>query len=473
MSTDDPRALAARVLQRVETDEAFSHVALDAELASSHLDPRDRRLATRIVYGTLAMQRPIDALLTLAMEAPVEKRTRPMERAVLRSAVYQLRFLERVPAHAAVHAAVEHIRKVRGKSAAGFVNAVLRRVASGRDTLPEPREPAARLGLRHSLPDDLARRALERFGAEEAEAFAAALNAVPPLTLRAGHAAAPDRAALEALATSLGATPARFATWALHASALDEPVARLLAGGTCMVQDEGSQLIVHWAGAAARHTRIWDACAGQGGKTLQLLDLLRRANVSATLVSTDTFEAKIHRLREAVVRHLGAPTERGASALPGGELWTLPGGLRLETGLVDAQRPPVSLEPFDLVLVDAPCSGFGLMRRHPETRWRRGGESVQALTAIQRRILDGAASRVRGGGVLLYAVCTNTVEETRAQVESFVSRRDGEFSLQRAPGLESLGESLGAEGALLELMPHRHGTDGFFAARLVRAEAVE
>ena len=436
------RVLATEVLQQIEVDEAYSHVALDSALRRRSLSPRERGLATRIVYGTLAWQRRLDAELSIAARGDVTERTDPFTRAALRGALYQLRHLDRVPSHAVVNETVALVKAERGKGAAGFTNAVLRRLARSPLELKEPEDAVASFGLRHSLPDEIVRAASARFDPPELERWAIALNDIAPLTVRVNL----SRGSTEALTEQLNGAKCTLAPDALHLPEMTEAVQQALSEGRCVVQDEGAQLVVHFAGALPMGGAIWDVCAGQGGKTRQLVDAVKASGSSAKIVATDLHAAKLDRLEDALRQDFG--------------------GVEVEVQAFDARTLPEAYrERFELVVLDAPCSGLGLMRRHPETRWRRAKTDVIAsLAKLQRGLLDSVAAAVSPGGVLLYAVCTNTDEETWQQVDRFLADHPSFRLAAPVEGAVDFSDIVDAKGQL-ELWPHRQGTDGFFAAR--------
>ncbi|OIP34934.1 MAG: hypothetical protein AUK47_17460 [Deltaproteobacteria bacterium CG2_30_63_29] len=435
------RNAAAQTLMRIERDAAYSHVALDAILRRINLSAQDRGLATRIVYGTLAMQRRLDYELEYAIGGRVEERTEPFVCASLRAALYQIRFLDRIPTHAVLDETVEEVKKQCGNRAGGFVNAVLRRLT--RDVFDPAivADPIERFGLQYSLPDGLVRRSIERFGEEGARQWAIAVNEPAPVTLRVNR----SRATVEAVVERLGGRPCQWAEFGVVVESLDSTVRKAIHDGVCWVQDEGSQLIVEVglepAQAGVEPIRVWDMCAGQGGKTIQLGDRFASVGVKAQITATDVHSGKLERLRAA--------WRKGFA------------GVGLETLAIDASVG-LSERRFDLVLLDAPCSGLGLVRRHPEMRWRYDPQAVLSLAKLQRELLDNAAAHIDEGGVLVYAVCTNTHEETEAQIFGFLSRHP-EFVLSPSARMRQITTK-----PWLELEPHTHGSDGFFTARFVR-----
>jgi len=431
------RDVALDTLRAVEAREAFLQAALESASQKAGLDPRDRGLALELTSGVLRQRRRLDHHLAPLLRRGLEA-TAPAVVNVLRLAAYQLAFMDRVPARAAVHEAVVQARTEAGDGGARLVNAVLRALQRTPEVLPEGSSPEA-LGVRLSHPDWLAALALDRLGPAEAEALLAAHNRPAPLTIRA--AGEPDATAARLRAEGATLTPCAFApaAWRLEHPAPFATAA--FAEGLFRVQDEAAQLVVHLL-APRPGERLWDACAAPGGKSQHIVDFGFALGRSA-LLSTDAHAGKVRRLAETLGR------------LPG-----------LETAVHDAREP---LErTFDRVLLDAPCSGLGTVRRHPEIRWRRTPESVAELAAAQLVMIRRCADTVRPGGTLVYSVCTLTDAEGPEIVEAFLRERP-EFGLDLpAPGEGGIdwGPLLGRTG--LCTWPHRHDMDAFFATRLRR-----
>jgi 16S rRNA (cytosine967-C5)-methyltransferase len=437
------RATAARVLARVERDAAWADLALDAELARRPLAPRDRALATELVYGTLRWQRYLDWILSPHARRPLD--TLDLEaRLLLRLTAYQIAFLERVPAFAAVNDAVTLAGRLR-PGTAGFVNAVLRafarRGAREREPAPPP-DPEEALAVRHSFPTWLARRWVEREGPEAAAALMQALTRRPPLTVRTNTL----RLDREALARrlreeeGLNARPTRHAPEGLVVDHGGPPGAwGAFAAGLCLVQDEAAMLVAHLLDPRPDET-VADVCAAPGTKTTHLAQLMRdRGRIWAS----DPQPGRLARVRESAAR-LGL------------------GSIECLEGAVE-RVAPARAGRCDRVLVDAPCSNLGVLRRTPEVKWRRTPGDLPAAAAAQTRILAAAAGMVRPGGVLVYATCSLEPEENAGVVAGFLATHPG-FRLDPPP---TFPVPLEADG-FLRCRPDRHDTDGFTAARLRR-----
>jgi len=438
------RAIAARVLERVEADDAFAELALDAELAARPAPTRDVALATEIAYGTLRWQRYLDWVL-----APHSRRRLdtldPHVRVLLRMTAYQIVFLERVPAFAAVNDAVTLARTPRARGAPEFVNAVLRSFARRRPTErepPAPRDPVDALATRCSFPTWLAQRWVARYGVEDAQALMQALNARPPLTLRTNTL----EITREALAARLRdgrrpSTPTVHAPEGLVVAAGAGPPAAWpeFREGLFAIQDEAAMLVSRLLAPVPGET-VADACAAPGGKTTHLAQLMENRG---RVLALDPQPERLARVAEAATR-LGTSI--------------------VETlgGTVEA-RAHEHAAGCDAVLVDAPCSNLGVVRRNPEVKWRRRPEDLPGSAARQRAILAAAATMVRPDGRLVYATCSLEPEENDDVVRAFLEARP-DFVID-APG--SFTPPLDPDG-VLRCLPHRHGTDGFTAVRFRR-----
>lgn len=431
--TSSAREVARRVLARVGERGAWATLALTAELTAADLDERDRRFATELVYGTLRHQLRLER--ALAAHAELGK-ARPPVRAALLVAAYQLLFL-RVPSHAAVDDAVTAVRARFGPKLGGFVNAVLRKLATTGEP-PLPTAPRARLALEHSLTPWLIDEVAAQVPADELAAAVAGLTTQAPLWIRVNRTRATPAEVIAAL-TKDGATvtASPYDDHALAVEGLGDPArAPTFRVGLWTVQDLAAQLVGRMM-APEPGERVLDACAGVGGKTTHLAELAPGVTIDAV----DPLAAKLALAQGAALR-LGL----GGITTHVGPLASLP-----------ADRT------YDRVLVDAPCTGAGVLRRHPEAGLRLTRDDVTSLAAVQAELLALAAARVRPGGVLVYAVCTITAAEGPAQLAQFLAAHPA-FTVEAPP----LPDAVVVDGAV-RTWPHRHGADGFFAARLRRA----
>ena len=442
--TSPARAVAARVLTRVETEGAFADLALDAELNRAGAGARDAALATELVYGTLRWQRYLDWILAPHSRRPLAKLD-PRPRALVRMTAYQLVYLERVPPFAAVDDAVSLARQLARPGVPEFVNAVLRSFArrGAREREPAaPADPIEALAVRSSFPSWLARRWVERYGADEAGALMRALNERPPLALRANTLATTR----EALAARLrdedrvDTTPAGLAPEGLIATHGGRPGAwRAFADGAFVVQDEASMLVARLLEPRAGDTVV-DACAAPGTKTTHLAQLMENRG---RILAFDPVPARLA-LAGAACARLGVTI------------------VEIHDGTVETLAPRFA-GACDAVLVDAPCTNLGVLRRNPEVKWRRQPGDVAASAARQREILAAAATVLRPGGRLVYATCSLEPEENADVIAAFLGERH-DFVVD-VPTQFPL--PLDGDG-VLRCLPHRHGTDGFTAIRLRR-----
>lgn len=435
-----PRILAAQVLERVEKDGAYSHIALSHALDTSELDERDRALATELVYGTLTWRRPIDTVLARFVSRRLDKVDLPTLIA-LRLAAYQLLYLDRIPAHAAVNEAVDYVKSRRNRGAAGFANGALRAMLRRKEKwdplsgIDPDASPVTYLGTKHSLPDWIARRLLEIHG-DRADEVAAGFNLRPPLYFRSLGA--------ENLPEDL--TPVPEVPGAYRSSGMTAEIEAALADHQIVIQDLGSQLIGHFS-APQKATRILDACAGLGGKTLHLAEL---SETSTTVLAVEPQPSKLDLLQQTID--------------------TSPLQLDIATFLGELADLPTDLGDFDLILLDAPCTGLGVIRRHPETRWRRHPRDIHSLSRLQAKLLTQATRHLRPGGLLVYSVCTFTTEEGPQQIGQFLAENPA-FTREAPPTDDHIAwENYVNDTDELSLFPAPHDTDAFFAARLRHQE---
>jgi 16S rRNA (cytosine967-C5)-methyltransferase len=442
MSATAGRVIAFEVLLRVEAGGAYASRALDAALAQAGaLDPREAGLATELVYGTLRRALSLDLAL-----APHSRRAigelDPGARVALRLGAYQLLHLG-TPAHAAVGETVALAKRVDHGRASGYVNAVLRalsRAPAAPAPPPLAEDAAGHVAAAEALPRWLAEEWVAWLGPDEALALARGMNAPAPLCARS-----PDRDGLlaRARAAGLGATPApRSPDGVVLSGASAADLARAAAGLPFQIQDEAAQLVSLYAAGElrGRRARVLDACAAPGGKAFHLAELL---GPGSEVVAIELHPRKADELAKEAARR----------------------GLAVRVVCADAARPVPGLEEasFDAVLVDAPCAGLGTLRRHPELKLRRAPEDVARMAALQLAILRSTARYARSGAPVTYSVCSLS----RAEGPEIAAAMLGE-GWRRAPPYGGFpADALTADGDLLTL-PHRHGTDGFYACRLVR-----
>jgi 16S rRNA (cytosine967-C5)-methyltransferase len=435
VSAHSARAIAVDALVRVEAG-AFSHILVPAMLRGTSLAARDRAFVTELVYGTLRAQRALDHLLAACVTRSLDALDAPV-RAALRLGAYQL--VSGVSPHAAVGETVA----AAPRRARGLVNAALRRLSATGPPWPLPDGDDTRsLGVRLSYPDWLVERLVADLGRDDAVATLAAGNEPGRVTLRPN----PRRVSGEALAGELRIGGARveqglLVDGAVTVRSLGDPAGvAAVAEGRATPQDEASQAVVA-AVAAEPGDRVLDVAAAPGGKSTGLAELV--GNTGA-VVALDVHAGRLRLVVDAAAR-LGLGNIRPV--------------------LADGRDLPARPATFDRVLVDAPCTGLGVLQRRPEARWRVRADDVVALAALQRALLRAAATAVRPGGLLVFSVCTLTRDETLG-VDEWAAAELPEL-VARA-GVGPRWRPWG-RGALL--LPHDAGTDGMFVLRLQRDPA--
>jgi 16S rRNA (cytosine967-C5)-methyltransferase len=447
-TNSDARTIALDVLTRVDQG-AYADLALDAALTRlTHLDPRDKGLATELVYGVLRQRGRLDFALGRLCHQPFEKIESKL-RNILRIGAYQMLQLERVPVSAAVNTAVELARAAQLERATGFINGILRTLGRTLEEIPWPdpeQEPLRHLVDVLSLPEWLASRWLAEYGAAAAIELATAMLAPAPFTVRVNTLLISRPEFLAALAEA--GHVAEACTYSPDGVIIRERGAAPLSGhneGWFQPQDEASQLIARLLDPQAGE-EILDACSAPGGKTTHIAALT--AN-QATILACD-----LHPQRVQMVA-------AGAHRLD---------AQGITTRACDLTAPPKDLAAsrFDRVLLDAPCSGLGVLRRNPEIRWRRSSESISAMATEQGRLLRSCAKLVKAGGVLLYSVCTLIPEETHGVIDAFLADHP-EFARDDLRSFFPAWSELFDEQGALATFPQRHaGMDAFWAVRLRR-----
>ena len=434
---DPARLVAFEVLKAVRVDDAYTNLALPALLGRRGLGGRDAAFATELASGTIRWRGLYDAVLTACIDRPLAKVEAKVLDA-LRLGTHQLLAM-RVPNHAAISTTVDLVRDRVSLGAAGFANAVLRKV-SQRDLSAWVAQVAPDLATAHSHPAWVVEELRAALGRDdELPALLAADNDPPRVTL----VARPGRAARG----ELPGEPTALSPYGVTLAGGDPGQVPAVAEGRAGVQDEGSQLVALAAAAAPVEgaDRRWlDLCAGPGGKAALLAALA--AERGAVLVASERQPHRARLVRRALT---GAAGSAGVVA-------------------ADGTAAPYRPETFDRVLVDAPCTGLGALRRRPEARWRRRPGDLPELTDLQRRLLGSAVDLVRPGGVVLYATCSPALAETRGVLEALLAERMDVALDDVAGALPRLTDAAGPLAGTVQLWPHRHGTDAMFMALLRR-----
>ena len=429
---DNPRLLAFEVLAEVELQGAYSNLILPKALTESSLDDKDRAFATELVYGTLRMQGRHDHFISAASDRSIEQ-IDPKALIVLRLGTHQLKQM-RVPSHAAIYESVELAKKVVGKSTASFVNAILRKIDSlDFEQLSKPTQEYAKLALEYSHPEWIVSSYFDSLkNSSEVISLLQANNnpAKPTLIAWPGLATQGDLLEAGALAIATSSVAATFDGNPGEIAAIRERRAG--------VQDLGSQLVVEKFYDQFNPNLRWlDLCAGPGGKAAYLSALLKRDGGFLLANEISNERAKL----VSQVMHHG------------------------KVNVSDGRSMPDELGKFDRILLDAPCTGIGALRRRPEVRWRRNLQDLKNLTALQSELLESATRLLSPGGIIAYVTCSSHQAETKFQIRSFLKQHS---NFTRIPVKDERVDNDGD----LQLWPHRDSTDAMFLSLLWSKESV-
>jgi 16S rRNA (cytosine967-C5)-methyltransferase len=438
-----PRGIAVKILNRIGRSDAYLDRLLDHELRSEDLNELDKGLMNEIVTGVVRWQMKLDWVLTGFFHGNFTKAETNIRNA-LRVALYQILFLDRVPHSAAVNEAVEFMKRIRGQKAADLVNAVLRNIIRNLENIryPDANEDRIRhLSVVESHPYWMTRRWVDRFGYDEARRLMAANNRIPELSLRINRLKT-DIQSFHRLLTqhNVAFTASRFLDCFIRVPHMSNiGGSDMFRQGYISVQDESAGLAVQLLDPKPGE-RILDLCAAPGGKTIFMAELM---NNDGEVVAVDRYETRLNLVKAAAQR-------TGVSIVQ----------------LVSGDAAEIDLPPGDRVLVDAPCSGLGVLAKKPDAKWHRQIEDIERLGATQQAILKNAARLVKPGGVLVYSTCTIEPEENRMVIDAFLKEHP-DFTLEPAPAL--VHRDVVSAAGTIETFTHRHGTDGSFAARLRRS----
>ena len=479
------RDLAVEVAYLCDQEGMYANAAWSQALSGKEMDARDRRLAMEIAYGSIRRKKTLDWWIGHASTRPVDLMD-PLARALLRTGVYQLLFMSRVPPHAAVSESVESAARLGHRGLASFVNAVMRKITSAEFSpeFPDPKgDPVGYLSVSLSYPEWLVQSWIGEYGVDVARAMLEAGNEAPTIVLRVNRLKI-EREEFSRMLKSEGvlSEPGHLCPEALILSSPIDGVEELPGyhDGLFSVQDESSMLVGHVIGVAelvcaangkkpgalgaesgkedesgvaeeaiedGHWPLIIDACAAPGGKAAHMAEL---AECGAKVVACDVALERVKMIEDSVAR-LGLPS--------------------VEAICCDARElPDIYSGKADAVLVDAPCSGLGVLGRRPDARWRRSPDDILELSELQEEILDAAARCVKPGGVLVYSTCTVGTRENRDQVQRFAVRHREFVPSPIAPYMPSAAARAfcSDDGHMIELLPGISGTDGFFISRFYR-----
>ncbi|MGB8698175.1 MAG: 16S rRNA (cytosine(967)-C(5))-methyltransferase, partial [Thermosynechococcaceae cyanobacterium] len=423
---------------------AFADVALDRVLSGHRLSDADRRLLTELVYGCVRRMRSLDHLIDQLAQKPARNQP-PDVRTVLHLGLYQLRYLQHIPASAAVHTTVELFKQNRLSGLTGFANGVLRqylRLQEKQDPLSLPADPLERLGVLHSYPAWILQVWAESIGLEGTEALCQTLNQSPAIDLRINPLKT-DRETVQAALADQGIATVLLPNLPQALRIVGNPGSiRDLAGyepGWWMVQDASAQLVGHWVNPHPGATVI-DLCAAPGGKTTHLLELMQG---QGTVWACDRTASRLRRLQQNLDR----------LAINNVKLWQ-----------GDSRSLPPEMPLADYVLLDAPCSGLGTLHRHADARWRISPDNVQELSVLQNELLEAASQQVKSNGVIVYATCTLHPQENEAVIQHFLATHP-HWRLEATPDT-AIATAFASETGWVKIWPHQRAMDGFFMARL-------
>lgn len=452
-SSYDPRLLALEVLDYISISGVTTDIALEKKMTGKKLSRPDQNLANAIIYGVLRHRGTLDWIISSASTTEIAK-IEPSVLNILRIGIFQIKYLDRIPVSASVNTSVELAKKLRKKPfIPKFINAVLRKSVAIQESLPFPDQALDETGYfyaRHSIPEWLSSRWIARFGLEQAEALAEHVNSIPPLSLRVNTLKADRDGLAEKLKVDSDSVELhKYSDNGLNITGLKQNIQNLLEfnDGFFQVQDEAAQMIAILLDPKPGE-RVLDACCGLGGKTGHIGQIMKN---EGTIIASDNGARKLAELNLEMKR-LGITN--------------------VSTIVQDFENSldQSNSELFDRILVDAPCSGLGVLRRNPDAKWTESKKDLSRYSKRQRLILINAADAVKPGGRLVYAVCSFEPEENQEVVSSFLQTRPDFILDDNIPEIFKTHpfvcndvESCGTSG-MIRILPHIAGMDGFFAA---------
>ncbi|MCM3698379.1 16S rRNA (cytosine(967)-C(5))-methyltransferase RsmB [Paenibacillus macerans] len=446
------RSVALEVLTAVEQEGAYSNLLLNGALQKSGLSGPDAGLATELVYGTIQRLNTIDFFLAPFVTKGLGKLA-PWVRNLLRLSFYQLHYLDRIPPHAAVNEAVNIAKKKGHQGISGMVNGVLRSVLRRKEelTLPEDLLPVSRIALAHSHPEWLVARWIEQYGEATAEAICRANNEPPAVSVRVNRTRTSREEMLrlmEGQGLTASASPISPDGIIVHSGG-NMALTSWYREGLISVQDESSMLVAE-AVDPQPGMSVLDCCAAPGGKTCHMAEILEGGG---EVVANDIHPHKAKLIED----HAGRLGLGNVRALSGDAM-----------KLSDRFGP----EAFDRILLDAPCSGLGVIRRKPDLKWAKTPGDIGEIAGVQQGLLDAVSGLLKPGGILVYSTCTIEPRENAEMVRRFLDRHP-EFALAAEEpagwGQRPLAEAAGRVAEGLQILPQDFHSDGFYIARLRKA----
>ncbi len=453
MKVDSRHTALKILLGSVKTRSNLDKSIDDAQSEMESLSRQDRNLCIAIVFGVLRHRGYIDFIIKSFSKKPFGKLDDPVLY-ILRIALFQIIFLDRIPAFAAINTSIELAKKRTNKGAAGFINAILRKAEQNYQTLALPdqnKNSSAHICVRYSMPAWLIKRWLKAHGGEKTQSLCQSINTIPPITLRV-NTLKMKRKKLGALLETRDfcVEYTKQSPDGIQISNPGKPVTEIegFDQGLFQIQDEAAQIVTQILDPRPGET-ILDACAGLGGKACHIAQLM---NNQGSVMAADLESHKLDSL-DAEARRLGIENIQTQQ-------------INLLTATIKDFKGY-----FDRVLLDAPCSGLGVMRRNPDTKWKRSLKDILRLAAKQKKMLTAAANLVKPGGILVYAVCSCEPEENKQVIRAFLQKRK-DYSLDtNMDGIPTLSNSkLKTSGLFFKTYPDAHHMDGFFAARLRRID---
>ncbi len=437
------REWALIILKRVTEEQAYAHIVLDQSLEKSNLLDLDKSLVTELVYGTLQYLNQMDWIIGQFSSQKVKK-IAPWIKNILRMGIYQLIYLDHIPSHAAVHEAVELAKKYGHAGTVRFVNGVLRSILRQKDNISYPdikQDPIAHITYKYAHPEWLVKAWVKELGVDETILLCKENNDKAPMVLRTNTLCMTRDMLKEQLeAEGVETIESKWTPEALKVmSRFNVRRSEAFDKGFFQVQDESSQLVARLLDPRPDEFII-DSCSAPGGKTTHIAQLMEN---TGRILACDIQNNKLSLVAQSTAR-LGITI--------------------VETKRMDARDLQHDFSAkADRVLVDAPCSGLGIIRRKPDIKWQKGLEQLEKLPELQLEILSQAAQCVRTGGYLVYSTCTLNPAENQGVIKSFLSINP---DFQLVP----LAEEWPQKEGMVHLFPHRHGTDGFFMAKMRRKE---
>ncbi len=435
-----PRGTAVKILNRVERSDAYLDRLLDAELSSDAMNELDKGLMNEIVTGVIRWKMKLDWVLTGFFHGNFTKAETNIKNA-LRVALYQIQFLDRIPHSAAVNEAVEFIKRLRGQKAADLVNAVLRNILRNIDNIryPDEEEDKIRhLAVIESHPVWMTKRWVERYGYDESKLMMAANNSIPDLALRINRLKVDLNYFFSLLDKhQIQYTRSQYFDFFVrvqHMAGIGK--SELFKQGYFSVQDESAGIPVLLLDPKPGD-RIIDLCSAPGGKTTFIGELMKN---TGEIIAVDRYETRLNLVKNACLR-LGITNVHPVA----------------EDGAV------LDIAPADKVLVDAPCSGLGVLSKKPDAKWKRDVDDIPKLVELQNALLENAAKLVRPGGILVYSTCTIEPEEGFELIKEFLVQHL-EFSIESAN--KFVHQSFVGSQGQVETFQHKHGMDGSFSIRM-------